>query len=368
MARRRIVLFTAGHTERNGGLARHSRLLVEGFAADGWEVRAISRSGSLRRPVVTRGVNHTVLELPGFGSPRLGGIVYLAVAVPLGIVWARGAAGCLGLHLGTTTVAAGISARTWRRPFLGLSTTSGSWSEVTEALRCRPWGLRRRVLRSATYLVAQSPATAPELAGLTAADRIAVVPNPTRLPVPPPLDGRPSVLVIGRLAEEKGTREIVAAWRSIVDRLPDARLDFVGTGGDWRSVEDELLADVAGDDRIAPTVTFSGWVDDIPAALARHDVFVIASSTEGMSNALVEACAHGRVVVASDIDANRAVVGDDHPLLFRAGDADDLARVLEVALTDADARAAAVASVVAAVQANDVSAVVHRHAALLGAA
>jgi glycosyltransferase involved in cell wall biosynthesis len=367
VARRRIVLFTAGHTERNGGLARHSRLLVEGFAADGWEVRAISRSGSLRRPVITRGTNHTVLELPGFGSPRLGGVLYLVVAVPLGIVWARRAAGCLGVHLGTTTVAAGISARTWRRPYLGLSTTSGSWGEVTEALRCRPWGLRRRVLRAATYLVAQSSATAPELAPLTAADHIAVVPNPTLLPDPPPLDDRPRVLVIGRLAEEKGTSEIVAAWRAIVDRVPDARLDFVGTGGEWRSVEEELRADVATDDRIAGTITFSGWIDDIPAVLGQHDVFVIASATEGMSNALVEACAYGRVVVASDIEPNRAVLGDDHPLLFRAGDAEDLARVLELALTDAEVRASAVSNAIGAVQGNDVGTVVRRHAELLGA-
>jgi len=65
-------------------------------------------------------------------------------------------------------------------------------------------------------------------------------------------------------------------------------------------------------------------------------VFVLPSRSEGMSNALLEACAWGRVVVASDIPSNRAVLGDGYPLLFPPGDAEALAECLARALDPLD--------------------------------
>ncbi len=53
-----------------------------------------------------------------------------------------------------------------------------------------------------------------------------------------------------------------------------------------------------------------------------------------MSNALLEACAHGRLAVTSRIPGNVAVLGDDHRYLFSAGDHVDLARQLLAAIND----------------------------------
>lgn len=366
MSDKRVVLFTAGHTERNGGLARHGRLLAEGFVHAGWDVRVISRAGSLWRPRVVRQRHLLVLELPGFGRRRLGGLLYLAVAIPLGILWARQATGCLAVHLGTTTVAAGISASVCRRPFTALSTSSGPMGEVEEAARCNPAGLRRLILRRARFLVAQSDATAPELHRLTDPSRVAVVPNPVTLPHPPPLDERRRAIFVGRLSDEKDPRTLVAAWRTVLEHHPDAVLDIVGVGGGWRSVEHDLRRDVAADGTLARSVFFHGWIDDVPYALVDHDVFVLPSKTfEGMSNSLLEACSFGRVVVASDIPPNVAVLGDDYPLLFRAGAADELAAQLLRAFDDGSLRRRARARVLAAVALNDVAAVIERHVTLL---
>jgi len=51
------------------------------------------------------------------------------------------------------------------------------------------------------------------------------------------------------------------------------------------------------------------------------------SITEGMSLSLLEAMAHRKCVIVSDIPENLEVIGDG-ALTFRAGDADDLARIL----------------------------------------
>jgi glycosyltransferase involved in cell wall biosynthesis len=99
-------------------------------------------------------------------------------------------------------------------------------------------------------------------------------------------------------------------------------------------VEQELKTTVEADTVLGTTVEFTGWVEDVTQYLRRTDVYVFPSLEEGMSNALLEACAWHRVIVASDIPPNRAVLGDDFPLLFRAGDPDALAAALRRALTD----------------------------------
>jgi glycosyltransferase involved in cell wall biosynthesis len=85
-------------------------------------------------------------------------------------------------------------------------------------------------------------------------------------------------------------------------------------------------------------------VDDVGPLLQAFDVFVFPSRTEGMSNSFFEACGHCRVIVASDIPGNRAMVGEHYPLLIEPGDPEVLAASLLKAFTDQEARGIAVAA------------------------
>jgi glycosyltransferase involved in cell wall biosynthesis len=116
------------------------------------------------------------------------------------------------------------------------------------------------------------------------------------------------------------------------------------------------------------SVSFTGWVDDVAPFLREADVYAFPSRTEGMSNALLEACALRRVVVASDIPANRAVLGEGYPLLFRAGSGVDLGSALERALDDGRARSDAVAHIDRRLPLFSVNSVLDRLEALLRAA
>lgn len=81
---------------------------------------------------------------------------------------------------------------------------------------------------------------------------------------------------------------------------------------------------------------FARWILHIPPAAMRQaygasDVVLNASSSEGLSNSLLEAVMAGRPVLASDIPANRQVVAGregDRPagLLFDPGDPGDFLR------------------------------------------
>jgi glycosyltransferase involved in cell wall biosynthesis len=339
---RKVIFFSPGQSEA-GGCATHSKLISEGLAARGWHVIVICRAATSSRPRLARSANLTVVEVPGFDR-RWGTLAYLAVSLPVGLVLGRRAS-FIAMQLGSQTLGGGLCARLLRRPFVVLSTTAGELSEVDEVLRSPGRLIHRQNLRRASYLVGQTTEAARELEAFVPPERIAVVPTPMPRGGEAELTGLPYATFSGRLSRGKNLDVLLDAWEKVVDRLPKARLTLVGSGGSYRSVENELRATVAARERLRETVGFTGWVDDVAPYLRAADVYVFPSRSEGMSNSLLEACAWRRIVVASDIVPNRAVLGDDYPLLFPTGDREALGEALIRAFEDTDARAAAAAAI-----------------------
>lgn len=279
-----------------------------------------------------------VVELPGFGSRVLGLATYLGLGVPLGLARRRGAV-YVSLELASQAIAAAACAALGRRRFVGFNFSSGRRGEIEHFRGSRLWPLRRALLRRASHLVGQTPAAAAELREFAGEERVAVVPTPVERVQAPPPSGAPRVLFTGRLTGQKGLEGLLEAWPAVLERVPEARLTIAGSaeGGEgslWPPVEEELRARVAADPALRATVSMPGWVADVPALLASHDVYVLPSRSEGMSNALLEAAAWERAIVASDLAANRAVLGEDYPLLFGVDDAAAIAARLVAALSD----------------------------------
>jgi glycosyltransferase involved in cell wall biosynthesis len=346
-ARGRLVLVTPGFNEV-GGAARRSALLARGLAARGWDVRVVTRAGTGRRPTVTRSDRLLAVEIPGFGAGRLGALPFLVVGLPLAVVWGLRARAFLAVQLMSTATVAGLAATLTGRPWVASSTTSGELGETQYLLTRRTALLRHRLFDGVARLVAQTDGAAVELCQLVPADRITVIPNPVVLPDPvPPLTGSRSALFTGRFSVEKDLPRLLVAWRPLAAADPALRLVLAGAGGAYRSVEDEVRQAVSADPVLDGCVSLPGWVQDVAPLLRTHDVYVFASLSEGMSNSLLEACAAGRVVVASAIGPNVSVVGEDYPLLFPPGDTVALREALRRALYDDGARAAAVAHLAA---------------------
>lgn len=317
------MLFTPGHGEPGGAAAR-SRLITSQLASQGWGVRVVTRAGTLRRPVLSRSGGVTLIEVPGFGMRRLGGVIYLLVALFLGLLWGRSARALIAIQLMSTTSVAGVCGLLLRRPFVAMSTTSGGLGEARYIAGTRTAGLRCRLLVRAAWIVAQTDGAASELRELVPGGRVTVVPNPVRIPPRPELNGKPYALFAGRFSREKDLLNLLDAWAGVLEECPDARLTLLGAGGDYRSVEVEVRDRVSALDALRESVSFPGWVDQPAAVVGSSDIFVLPSLEEGMSNALLEACALGRVVVASDIPPNRAVLGPAHPLMFPPGDVEQM--------------------------------------------
>jgi glycosyltransferase involved in cell wall biosynthesis len=74
--------------------------------------------------------------------------------------------------------------------------------------------------------------------------------------------------------------------------------------------------------------------------LTNAALFVLPSELEGLSLALLDAMGAGICVLTSDIPENREVV-ENAGFTFRAGDVDDLARMLALLLSNPQTRAIA---------------------------
>ncbi|KGN38597.1 glycosyltransferase family 4 protein [Knoellia subterranea] len=134
---------------------------------------------------------------------------------------------------------------------------------------------------------------------------------------------RPTLAFLGRLDEpRKGLAVLLEAMPAILDALPGARLIVAGPGE-----IDEISARL--DPRVRSATEFLGAVseDDKVALLRSADVY-IAPQTGGESFGivLVEAMAAGAPVVASDLEAFIAVLGDGPAgRTFPVGDSSALA-------------------------------------------
>jgi glycosyltransferase involved in cell wall biosynthesis len=120
------------------------------------------------------------------------------------------------------------------------------------------------------------------------------------------LDGRwPVVGIIANLIDYKGLQYFLPAWASVVDRHRKAVVLLVGDGPLRGSLETRVRA-LGLDD----AARFLGNRADVPALLALMDLVVHPSLEEGFSNAILEAMAAGKPVVATAVGGTPEAVTD----------------------------------------------------------
>ena len=148
------------------------------------------------------------------------------------------------------------------------------------------------------------------------------------------LDGHELVLgCVARLAPVKCHHDLVAAFAVLHQQRPDARLLLIGDGPLRGEIKRQVEAAGLGD-----VVLLLGDREDIDAVLPAMDIAVLSSSSEGMSNALLEAMACGLPVIATAVGANPQLVGDGVNGLLSPPCAPDLLARSMIALATSPAR------------------------------
>ncbi len=97
------------------------------------------------------------------------------------------------------------------------------------------------------------------------------------------------VMYVGRLVAEKRVDHLLKIWGDICSKYYDACLLIVGDGAEEHSL---MQMHVNG-------AQFTGQVDDAAPYLQAADLFVLPSSTEGLSNSMLEAMSCGLPVLAT---------------------------------------------------------------------
>ncbi len=146
-----------------------------------------------------------------------------------------------------------------------------------------------------------------------------------------------SSLIVGALCvlrPEKGLPSLLKAFAQSTALDKTARLLIVGSGPELASLNS--LADQLG---IRNQCIFQPAVSDVASWLESIDIFVLPSLSEALSNSLMEAMASGCACIASETGGNPELIRHgDTGLLFRPGDADDLAEKLNSVAASAQLR------------------------------
>jgi glycosyltransferase involved in cell wall biosynthesis len=143
----------------------------------------------------------------------------------------------------------------------------------------------------------------------------------TRLP------GRPALLWVGRLNENKDPLTVLAGFERALPSMADARLTMLYHTDELReAVERRVMTSV----HLRGRVELRGRVahEQLPAYYSAADLFVLGSHREGSGYALLESMACGTVPVVTDIPSFRVITGGAVGGLWRPGDADSCASTL----------------------------------------
>lgn len=142
---------------------------------------------------------------------------------------------------------------------------------------------------------------------------------------------KPLIVHVGRLGVEKSLDFL----KSVMDRLPDARIAFIGDGP-YREELEKMFTGM-------PAV-FTGMLqgEELSQAYASGDVFVMPSESETLGLVVLEAMASGIPVVGARAGGVPDIIPADQEgktgFLFTPGDLDDCMSKLEPLLNDREFR------------------------------
>ncbi|GEM_PF-2320222 len=112
--------------------------------------------------------------------------------------------------------------------------------------------------------------------------------------------------VVGNLRKERGQSYVIQSFKDVLPKLHHpCQLLLIGDGPERSKLE--RLVDLYN---LREYVQFLGFRNDVEALLQACDIVISSSLYEGMSNALLEAMAASRAIIAMNVPENRELITD----------------------------------------------------------
>ncbi len=238
-------------------------------------------------------------------------------------------------------VAAAIIKKIFHKPMIVKFSNSGIRFDFRLARENKRWPMRDMIIRSVLYadkIIAISNTIKSELekegvkpskivsipngVELAKTENIEIVRKMRRRELGLPINAC-IILRVGTLAPKKGVSLLLESWKNIVKEHPDAFLLSVG-GADIPEAISMQLREFKG------RVKFlTNRIDGVDPYYEAADIFVLPSFAEGLSNALMEAMAHGLPSVVTDVGGNSEIVQNGKAgIVVRPGDPDSFAQAI----------------------------------------
>jgi len=202
-----------------------------------------------------------------------------------------------------------------------------------------------RVLLHASAFVAMSDVCLDELlqAGVPRSRVLTtpngIVPSPPRvtdpLPAQPPTTSPCRVVFVGRISQQKRIDVLLRAWHKIHGEVSKKAVLEIWGDGPLRAELEQWCRDRS----LCSSVSWRGHVPNVRNQLSSADVFVLPSSNEGNSNAILEAMDAALAVVATPVGGTPMQLGaHGAPFLTQVDDAETMAQRLLFLTNDPNLR------------------------------
>lgn len=142
-----------------------------------------------------------------------------------------------------------------------------------------------------------------------------------------------TVVYLGWLIETKGIRELVEAWTSISEEMPEWRLELIGP------YNPNSIASLVGG-KSNGSVTLLGELPHSEAMkrLQKASILVLPSYSEGFPNVVLEAMAYGKPVLATNVGALPDILSDGRGVLVEPRSSEQVTQGLKKLMADGDLR------------------------------
>jgi glycosyltransferase involved in cell wall biosynthesis len=297
----RVLLVTPRFAPLTGGVETHVREIAKRLPDLGFRVSVLTTDLDGTLPPVDVGPNANLIRVPAYPKEQ---DLYWSPAVYR--VIANGTwdiVHCQGVHTFVPILAMAAAIR-HRIPFLVTFHTGGHSSRFRTLIRRWQWLALAPLLRRAERLIAVSHFEQDLFAAIPGISkrRIVVIPNGADLPRGGGAESvvDPNLIVsLGRLERYKGHQHAVAGMSRLVDRLPNVRLQIIGSGP-YRTALEQTARELGVADRVTIGSIDSSDREPLARVLASAAVVVLLSEYEAHAIAAIEAIALGRPVVVSD--------------------------------------------------------------------
>lgn len=142
---------------------------------------------------------------------------------------------------------------------------------------------------------------------------------------------RPTVITIGQVKPRKDVTTFVEVARE----LPQYQFFWFGQKIDWSSLFGDNTDDVIYNS--PDNVRFTGYVEDIDAALSSGDLFFFPSKEENEAIVLLEAAGHGLPIVTRNLPAYKDLLVDGQSCL-KGNNTDEFVELIKKAMEENEVR------------------------------